>query len=82
MFRSDEMRKIAESFCLILILTATACHDQSSRSQSVPEPQLELEAVSSQAWQLRLIDDRGFDDPHNIGVGRITAHGEYLYLGT
>jgi hypothetical protein len=35
-----------------------------------------------QAWQLRLIDDKGFDDPHNIGVGRMTAHGDYLYLGT
>ena len=80
--RSDEMRKIAESFCLSLILSAAACHDQSSRSQSVPEPQLEQEVISNQAWQLRLIDDMGFDDPDNIGVGRITAHGEHLYLGT
>ncbi len=32
-------------------------------------------------WRLRLIDDKGIDDPNNAGVGRLLAHGDYFYLG-
>jgi hypothetical protein len=37
---------------------------------------------AEQAWQLRLLDDRGIDDGNNVGVGRVVAHGDRLYLGT
>ena len=39
-------------------------------------------AEAEEPWRLRLLDDKGFDDPDNIGVGRIFAHDECLYLGT
>ena len=39
-------------------------------------------APAKQVWRLRLVDDTGFGDLTNTGVGRIFAHGKYLYLGT
>jgi len=37
---------------------------------------------AEEGWQLRLIDDTGFGDPYNTGITRMSAYGNYLYLGT
>lgn len=39
-------------------------------------------AWAEEGWRLRMIDDKGFDDPWNVGVGRLAPFGDYLYLGT
>ncbi|MEK7795746.1 MAG: hypothetical protein AAB353_14510, partial [Candidatus Hydrogenedentota bacterium] len=42
-----------------------------------------LASVSSaDEWRLRLIDNKGIDDPNNIGIARMTSFGEFLYLTT
>lgn len=60
-------------FSFLLLACASACTEEKIQQTIVKE---------LSAWQLRLIDDQGIDDPDNVGVGRITAHGEFLYLGT
>jgi len=62
---------------VMTVFLASACSDSQAPVPATPEPQPE-----TQAWQLRLIEDQGFGDPDNIGVGRVIAHGDYLYLGT
>lgn len=57
----------------LLLVFASACTEE-----KIPQT-IEKERP---AWQLRLIDDTGFDDPDNVGVGRITAYGDFAYLGT
>lgn len=39
-------------------------------------------AYADDGWRLRLIDDVGFDDVHNVGVVRMASRGDSLYLGT
>jgi len=67
----NAFRRICCSLTLLVI--ANAC---------VEENVEEVILVDQPAWQLRLIDDEGIDDPDNVGVGRVIAHGKFLYLGT
>jgi hypothetical protein len=60
-------------FALVLLAVASSCAVEKIERTIVNEPS---------AWQLRLIDDKGIDDPDNVGVGRVIAHGDFLYLGT
>ncbi len=70
------MKQIVIASTLFLIFSlVTACSDQ----ETPPPP---VSNAEPPAWQLRLIDDHGFGDPDNIGVGRVIAHGDFLYLGT
>ncbi len=72
--RNSEM-KLSKllAICLMLATLFSGCSEQQAPAA--------IEAGQT-AWQLRLIEDQGFDDPDNVGVGRITAHGNFLYLGT
>ena len=67
--------KAFERICysLALLVVANACIEE-----KVEETVVNVQS----AWQLRLIDASGIDDPNNVGVGRVIAHGEFLYLGT
>ena len=69
------MKQIIMVFSFFGIFLATACSDERSQAPATAEPE-------PLAWQLRLIEDQGFDDLDNIGIGRVIAHGEYLYAGT
>ena len=37
---------------------------------------------AAEGWQLRLVNDNGFGDANNLGVGRIYGTDDYLYIGT
>lgn len=65
------MKQIA--LAVFLPLFMSACSDQPPEAPPQPE---------QTTWQLRLIEDQGFGDLDNIGIGRVIANGEYLYTGT